>query len=101
MAKSPYKIFFHTLGNKTRLEIINALRDKPMNVTELTKKLPFKQSTISHNLKRLVSCQFVHVERRGLYRYYSLNKETIELLLKIIDKHVDKYCSKVCKNCDE
>jgi len=98
MAKSPYKIFFHTLGNKTRLEIIHALHDKPMNVTELTKKLPYKQSTISHNLKRLVNCKFVYVQQKGLYHYFSLNKKTIEPLLKIIDKHVAEYCSKVCKN---
>ena len=89
------------MGNKTRLEIIHALRDRAMNVTELTEKLPYKQSTISHNLKRLVSCQFVHVQRKGLYRYYSLNKETIEPLLKIMDKHVKKYCSKLCKDCYE
>lgn len=100
MAKLPYKIFFHTLGNKTRLEIINALRDKPMNVTELTAKLPYKQSTISHNLKRLIACRFVRVQRNGLYRYYSLNKETIEPLLKIIDKHVKKYCSRFCQDLD-
>lgn len=101
MSKSPYTIFFHTLGSKTRLEIIHALLKKPMNVSELTKKLPYKQSTISHNLKRLVSCQFVHVRRDGQYRYYSLNKETIEPLLKIIDKHVKNYCSKICGNCHE
>jgi len=101
MLKSPYKIFFQTLGNKTRLEIIHVLHDKPMNVSELTKKLPYKQSTISHNLKRLVSCNFVHIQRKGLYRYYSLNKKTIEPLLKIIDTHVKEYCSKICKSCHE
>lgn len=97
MAKSPYKLYFHTLGNKTRLGIIHALRKGPMNVTELTEKLPYKQSTISHNLKRLVSCEFVRVNRKGLYRYYALNKETVEPLFKIIDKHVHKYCKKLCR----
>ena len=38
MLKSQYKLFFSTLGNMTRLEIIQALRKGPMNVTELTKK---------------------------------------------------------------
>ena len=97
MLKSQYKPFFHTLGNKTRLEIIFALRKGRMNVSELTKALPYKQSTISHNLKLLVSCQFVRVQRKGLYRYYSLNKETIEPLLKIIDKHVNRYCKHFCQ----
>lgn len=97
MLKLPYKIFFGTLGNKTRLEIINALRKGPLNVTELTEKLPYEQSTISHNLKRLECCEFIHVERKGLYRYYSLNKETIEPLLAIIDTHVNKFCKKLCR----
>lgn len=65
MLKLQYKIFFGTLGNTTRLEIISALRKGPLNVTELTEKLPYKQSTISHNLKRLESCEFIHVERKG------------------------------------
>lgn len=101
MKDSQYKIFFGTLGNKTRLEIIHALRNGPLNVTQLTKKLPFKQSTISHNLKRLVNCQFVHIQRKGQFHYYSLNKDTIVPLLKLMDKHVEKYCSKVCKNCND
>ena len=94
MLKSQYKPFFHTLASKTRLEIIFALRKARMNVSELTKKLPYKQSTISHNLKRLISCHFVEVEQNGQFRYYSLNKKTIEPLLKIIDKHVERFCSK-------
>ena len=96
MLKSQYKPFFHTLGNKTRLEIIFALRKGRMNVTELTKALSYKQSTISHNLKRLISCHFVEVEQNGQFRYYSLNRKTIEPLLKIIDKHVEKFCAKKC-----
>lgn len=100
MAKLEYKIIFHTLASKTRLEIIQALRKRPKNVTELTKELPYKQSTISHNLKQLVTCQFVHVQRKGLYRYYSLNEDTIVPLLKVIDKHVKKYCSQVCNQCN-
>lgn len=99
MIKQPYKFFFHTLANKTRLEIIHALLDGEMNVTELTKKLKMKQSTISHTLKRLLLCQFIHIRREGPSHYYSLNKETIEPLLKLIDRHVNKFCKKVCDKC--
>ena len=96
MAKLPYKLFFQTLGNKARLEIIYALRDGSKNVSELTKKLPYKQSTISHNLKKLVTCEFVRIQRKGLYHYYSLNKETMVPLLKLMDKHINKYCRQLC-----
>lgn len=100
MLKSPYKRFFHTLGNTTRLEIIQALRDKELNVNELITKLSYQQSTISHNLNRLAKCHFVHVKRQGQHRYYSLNRKTIVPLLKIIDKHVAAYCVKTDGGCN-
>jgi DNA-binding transcriptional ArsR family regulator len=96
MKKSAYKTFFHTLGNKTRLEIIHALREGPMNVTQLTKNLPYEQSTVSHNLKLLVKCHFVQRKKEGLSHYYSLNTETIEPLFDLMDKHVQTYCAKTC-----
>ena len=47
---------------------------------------------ISHNLKPLTRCRFILAQRRGKERYYSLNRETMEPLFKIIDDHVEKYC---------
>jgi len=89
-------MFFRTLGNQTRLAIIYTLRDGEKNVTELTQALKLKQTTISHNLRRLELCRFVKVRQDGPFRYYSLNKETIEPLLKLMDKHVNKYCKHLC-----
>lgn len=96
--KSSYKRFFDTLANKTRLDIIHVLKNKSLNVSELTEKLPYEQSTISHNLKRLKTCRFVYCEKKGKQRYYELNHNTIEPLLELIDEHVDKFCSQVCKD---
>ncbi|MBI2543272.1 MAG: winged helix-turn-helix transcriptional regulator [Candidatus Aenigmarchaeota archaeon] len=95
MTKTPYKLFFSTLGNGVRLKILHALVKKPKNVTGLTNELKFDQTTISKNLKRLETCGFVHKNREGRHSVYTLNKETILPLLKLIDKHVDKHC----KNC--
>lgn len=100
MIKPEYKKFFHTLANKTRLEIIFVLRSKEMNVTEIIEATGFKQSAVSHNLKRLVHCEFVYVRKDGQYRYYSLNKDTMEPLLRTMDTHVNKYCKRLCKKCD-
>lgn len=97
-----YKRFFDTLANKTRLDIIHALQDRPMNVGELTDKLSYEQSTISHNLNRLKTCRFVYCKKKGQERIYELNHDTIEPLLELMDEHVNKFCSKVCKkNQDE
>ncbi len=84
--------FFSTLANPTRLAALESLMDKPMNVTQLADTLGQEQSMISHNLRPLVNCQFVHVEKRGRERLYSINHETVDPLFKIIENHTVKYC---------
>jgi len=49
---------------------------------------------ISHNLKPLVRCGFVFVERKWRERVYLINEETVEAIFKIIDDHMKKYCPK-------
>jgi len=93
-----YKLFFGTLTSNHRLRIINELRKKPMNVSELIVKLKLEQTVISHNLRRLRSCGFVNIEKKGKYRLYSLNQDTIAPLMKIIDKHMNKFCLHIVSN---
>lgn len=93
MLEPAYKRFFDTLSNRTRLEIIFALRDGPRNVSELTEHLGYHQSTISNNLQVLRDCEFVRRETDGKERVYSLNTDTIEPLLAIVDEHTDRCCT--------
>jgi len=90
-----YKIFFTSLANPNRLQIINLLRDGRKNVTEICQETRFEQSMVSHNLIRLERCGMVFVEKKGKKRYYSLNEKTIKPLLKLIDAHMEQYCSKI------
>ena len=92
----PNKIFFETLGNKTRWEVIHLLKEKGLNATGIAKKLGYEQSLISHHLTRLERCGFVDVKKRGRERVYILNKETIKPLLLLADKHINKFCKKSC-----
>ncbi len=85
-------LFFSTLSNPTRLAILELLGDGPRNVTEISKALNQEQSMISHNLKPLIRCRLVSVQRRWKERVYSLNKKTMEPLFKIVDGHVENYC---------
>jgi len=98
MLPDKYKEFFKTLGNQKRVEIVLALIDKDMNVTDICKKLDVEQSSVSHNLRRLEKCKFVEVNPNGKERIYSLNKETIRPLFECIKKHSDKFCEKNCIN---
>ncbi|MCW4055625.1 MAG: metalloregulator ArsR/SmtB family transcription factor [Candidatus Bathyarchaeota archaeon] len=86
------RMFFSTLSNPTRLAILELLRDKAKNVTEIAKVLNEEQSMISHNLRPLEKCGFVFLERRKGGHFYSLNKETMEPLFKIFAQHAQKYC---------
>ena len=91
-----YNMFFETIANKTRLNILEVLQEKPMSVTEICNALKQEQSKISHNLKCLADCHFLDVKKQGKKRIYSLNKETIVPLMKLVSKHVARYCSKEC-----
>ncbi len=91
-----YNVFFETIGNKTRLRILEALLIRPMSVTEICSSLKEEQSKISHNLKCLTDCHFVDVKQKGKQRIYSLNKETMVPLMKLVGEHVKKYCCSEC-----
>ena len=92
---SAYPLFFGTLANKNRLTIINVLRDGQNNVSELCRETGFEQSMISHNLKLLEYHGMVFAEKKGKYRYYSVNEKTIKPLLDLIDSHMKQYCCKI------
>lgn len=91
-----YYIFFGNLANPLKIEIISALKEKDMSVLELVSRLNEEQSKISHALKSLKNCSIVNVKNDGKKRIYSLNKETILPMLKIIDRHEGKFCEE-CK----
>jgi len=92
MKCNTYHVFFGNLANPIKTEIITALKEKESSVTELSKKLGIEQSKLSHALSSLRCCNLVLVKQKGKKRIYSLNKETIIPILKIIDKHKCTYC---------
>jgi len=84
--------FFSTLSNPTRLAIIEALVEKSMYVNQMVEELGQEQSMISHNLKHLVNCHFVFVRREGKQRVYTVNHETVDPLMRVIENHHHKFC---------
>ena len=94
MIQEACDIFFETLANRRRLKIIDLLRKGPRNVSEIIKATGLEQSNVSHNLRRLERCGFVFVKQQGKQRIYTLNKETIQPLMSLIDTHINKFCKK-------
>ena len=91
-----YNLFFETIAHELRMKMLFALKTNPMSVTDLVNFLDEEQSKVSHNLKRLMDCRFVTVKQDGKKRIYSLNKETVEPLLSLAEKHVQQFCDKNC-----
>ncbi len=94
MLRKPYHIFFQHLASPIKIEIITALKEKQMSVSELAKKIGVEQSKLSHALASLRYCTIVQVKQKGKKRIYSLNKKTILPILKILDKHRREFCKK-------
>lgn len=93
-----YRLFIKAFSNKTRFEIISLLTKEPRNVTQICKELGFEQSKVSHNLRCLVDCGFVHNKYEGKNKVYSLDKKHILPILKNMDEHI-KYYNKRLKVC--
>jgi len=85
-------LFFGALSTSLKAKIISRLREKNLSVEQLSKEMDEERSKVSHALLSLHECGFVNVKREGKYRIYSLNKETLVPLLKLVDRHVKKYC---------
>jgi len=92
--------FLKTLSNPDRMELMLFLLKGPMTVTALVEKSGMEQSTVSHHLRRLKLCTFVKNKANGKERIYSVNEDTVAPLFRLMNKHVEKYCQKLC-NCED
>jgi len=84
--------FFTNLSNPTRLAALEQLMEKPMSVTELATTLGQEQSMISHNLKPLLKCNIITIQKQGKKHIYTANKETLTPIFEAIQNHAQKFC---------
>ena len=87
-----YYLFFSALANRTRLAIIDVLKDDPKNISEISAALKQGQDIVSANLKLLEKRVLVISESSGNDRLYSLNKEIIEPLSDALEFHTARHC---------
>lgn len=96
-----YKIFFKTLSNRTRFEIVKLLIKGPKSVNNISRNLKFEQSRVSHNLKKLECYGFINCECKGKERFYSINRKSYILeIINNIDKYMGKY-NKILNECSD
>ncbi len=93
-----YYLFFSTLANRTRLAIIDVLREGPKNISGISDALEQDETTVSYNVKLLDHSAFLRSESSGKEKLYSLNREIVEPLSELLAFHTSKYCPNL-KNC--
>ena len=76
---------FKALSEPARLQILDALRDGEMTVTELIETTGLGQANVSKHLQSLYAAGFVGRRKEGLFAYYFL-----------ADKDVLKLCDLMC-----
>lgn len=74
--------FYFAFADATRLKIIISLCMTPMCVTDLSKVLDINQSTLSHQLQMLKSCNILKSERNKKNITYSLLNEYVEKIIE-------------------
>jgi ArsR family transcriptional regulator len=81
-ATRPYAKLFKALGDETRLEMLGLLAaaGSELCVCDIESQFELSQPTISHHLKVLREARLVTSDRRGIWVYYALDRDTLRLL---------------------
>ncbi|MDI3546459.1 MAG: ArsR family transcriptional regulator, lead/cadmium/zinc/bismuth-responsive transcriptional [Halanaerobiales bacterium] len=79
---------FKTMGDPTRIKIINALRERELCVCDLSESLGMSPSAISHQLRVLRNTNLVKYRKEGRSVYYSLDDDHVLCLFGQGLKHV-------------
>ncbi len=71
---------FRALGDPVRFRIVQALFDRPRNVSDLVEIVGASQPNVSRHLKALRDCEVIRPSRKGKWIEYSLNDEALRAM---------------------
>lgn len=97
-----------SLADTSRLQVLNAVLQKPQYVEELAHRINLAVSTVSFHLKKLENAGLVYKKKEQYYIVYHANSEIFNLSLREIvsfeniekfvqDERIEKYRQKVLK----
>jgi ArsR family transcriptional regulator len=79
---------FSILGDTSRVKIIAALLDGPMNVQSLANTVNISPSAVSHHMRNLRQMHLVRAQKKGRQVFYSLDDQHVEELFQRGVDHV-------------
>ena len=72
----------NSLSESARYKILTLIALKgELTAKDILAEFDFTQPTLSHHMACLTDAGLVNVERRGRFAYYSVNKDTIDLVI--------------------
>ncbi|WP_428910013.1 ArsR/SmtB family transcription factor [Niallia sp. Krafla_26] len=75
----------HGFSNKTRIQILESIKDKEKTVSQIVEEINGNQSNISQHLACLKGCGIIVGRNEGKYIYYSLRNQHIRDLFTMFD----------------
>jgi ArsR family transcriptional regulator len=79
---------FNVLGDASRVKIIAALLDGPMNVGALAETVGITESGVSHHMRVLRQLRLVRPRKDGRSVFYSLEDQHVTDLFLRVMEHV-------------
>ncbi|MBM7599492.1 DNA-binding transcriptional ArsR family regulator [Virgibacillus halotolerans] len=77
--------FLHGFSHKTRIQILECIKNNEKTVTQIIEDIRSSQSSISQHLACLKGCGLVVGRQEGKYVYYSLRNQKVRELLTMFD----------------
>jgi len=75
----------HGFSNKTRIQILESIKNQEKTVSQIIEEINGNQSNISQHLACLKGCGIIVGRNEGKYCYYSLRNNKIRDLLMMFD----------------
>jgi len=78
------------LAEENRFQILKLLSEKPLCVCEIVEKIKIPQNLVSHHISVLKKANLIDFCRCGKNNYYTLNKQSLNELVKILTAMGDR-----------
>lgn len=83
----PALIIFKNLSDKTRLHILNLLKEKDLYGQEIAEKVGITLATVSYHMNFLLTSNLVRLEKVGQKGYYSLQKNALRKCVDYLNQN--------------
>jgi DNA-binding transcriptional ArsR family regulator len=77
---------FKVLSVDTRIRMLDILKNGPLCVNALAKRLGVTPSAVSQNLRILRDAELVVAERQGYFVHYGINRQTMMEMRSLTDE---------------